>query len=135
GPERHDLDIHVLALAAVIFDHVLGVVKREIHDCRIVLIDLNGNPMRLVVRDMARGHRGQPESQGNHERSNRGAHRRDRRPGSPDIALSLVRCAMNYFSSSNPAAAYACLASGPASICRNAVAAASSTGRAPSTAE
>jgi hypothetical protein len=49
GAIGHDVDFDFLVLAAVIFQHVGGVVEREIHHLRIVLVDLDGDAMRLGV--------------------------------------------------------------------------------------
>jgi len=44
-----DFDLNVLALHLVRLDDVRGVVQREIHHRRIVLIDLDGDPVRFGV--------------------------------------------------------------------------------------
>jgi hypothetical protein len=41
GAIGDDIHIYVLTLGAVIFDHVRGVIQREVHDRWIILIDLN----------------------------------------------------------------------------------------------
>src|SRR3712207_3358234 len=47
-PEGDDLDLHVLAAPVVILDHVLGVVEREVHDGRIILVYLNRKTVGLI---------------------------------------------------------------------------------------
>ena len=43
----HDIDLYGLAFFQIMFEDVRRVIQREIHDCRIILIDLNRNPMHL----------------------------------------------------------------------------------------
>jgi len=50
GPVGDDIDVDLLALGAIIFDDIGGVVERQIHHGGIVLIDLDRKPMgRLHV--------------------------------------------------------------------------------------
>src|SRR5262249_19320440 len=44
-----DLDIHVLALATIMFDHIGGIVEHQVHHLRIVLVDLDRDAMGLAV--------------------------------------------------------------------------------------
>jgi hypothetical protein len=44
-----DLDVDVLVFAAVIFDHVGGIVQHQVHHLRIVLVDLDRDAVRLAV--------------------------------------------------------------------------------------
>jgi hypothetical protein len=41
GAIGDDIQIYVITLGAVIFDHVRGVIQHEVHDRWIILIDLN----------------------------------------------------------------------------------------------
>ena len=49
GAIGDDIDFHVLVHDAIMFDHIGSVVQRKVHDLRIVLVDLDGNAMRLAV--------------------------------------------------------------------------------------
>ena len=49
GAIGDDVDLDVLVLAAIIFDHVGGVVEREVHHLWIVLIDLDRDAMRFGI--------------------------------------------------------------------------------------
>src|ERR1700730_8335932 len=49
GTIGDDIDLHVLVPGAIIFDHMAGVVQREVHDLRIVLVDLDGDAMRFAL--------------------------------------------------------------------------------------
>ena len=49
GTVGDDLDVYVLALAAIMFDHVGGVVQHHVHHGGIVLVDLDGDAMGLAV--------------------------------------------------------------------------------------
>ena len=48
-PVGYDFDLHILALAVVIFGKVRDIIENKIHKCGIVLIDLDGNPVRLGI--------------------------------------------------------------------------------------
>ena len=43
-----DIDINVFVLGLIIFDHVAGVVQRQVHDLGIVLVDLDGDAMQFA---------------------------------------------------------------------------------------
>jgi len=47
GAIGNDIDVHILAFCAIIFEDVSGVIQREVHDRGIILIDLNGNAVRF----------------------------------------------------------------------------------------
>jgi len=49
GAVGDDVDFDVFVLVAIIFDHVGGVTQHQVHELRIVLVNLNGNAMRLAV--------------------------------------------------------------------------------------
>ena len=49
GAVGHEIDVNVLALVAVIFDDVGDIVECQIHDRRVVLVDLDRDPMHLAV--------------------------------------------------------------------------------------
>lgn len=49
GAIGDDIDFQVLVHDPIMFDHIGSVVQRKVHDLRIVLVDLDGNAMRLAV--------------------------------------------------------------------------------------
>src|SRR3979411_461222 len=55
GTVGDDVDVHVFVLAAIIFDNVGGVVQYQVHDLRIVLVDLESDVRRLAVAGKAGG--------------------------------------------------------------------------------
>jgi hypothetical protein len=49
GTIGDDLDVNILILGAVMLDHIGRVVQGHVHDLRIVLVDLDGDAVRLAV--------------------------------------------------------------------------------------
>jgi hypothetical protein len=49
GAVGNDVDFHVLVPAAVIFDHIGGIVQREVHHLRIVPADPDRHAMGFDI--------------------------------------------------------------------------------------
>jgi hypothetical protein len=48
GAIGHDFDFDVLLFLAEVLDDILGVVEHKVHDVGVILIDVDGQPMRFV---------------------------------------------------------------------------------------
>jgi hypothetical protein len=48
GAIGDDLDLHLLALAAVELRHVDGIVERQVHLAWVILVNMNGDAMKFL---------------------------------------------------------------------------------------
>src|SRR5262249_48010766 len=72
GTIGDDVDVHVLVLGPVIFDHVRGIVQRQVHHLRVILVDMDRKAMFCLAAKRRRGEgdceKGSSRKAGKHER-------------------------------------------------------------------